>query len=124
MADTDTTPDTKIADEFRRRLREQRLDLFRTLTMTDDELATLEGHQAGAMAEDAATQAAGAVLARLENRQRRELEEIEDALTRLENGVFGVCEGCARPIALARLRAMPAARHCLDCQKRLEASLG
>jgi RNA polymerase-binding transcription factor DksA len=34
--------------------------------------------------------------------------------------MFGVCEGCHQPIALARLRAMPAARLCTICQDRTE----
>jgi RNA polymerase-binding protein DksA len=67
-----------------------------------------------------ATGTVGAVLSRLERRQRHELDEIEDALARLENGTFGLCESCGRAIPLARLRAMPAARRCLDCQKKME----
>ncbi len=120
MTEAHATPNMNFVDEFRRRLSEQRRDLLRTLSLTDDELATLETHQAGALVEDAATETVGAILSRLEGQQKRELDEIEDALRRLETGTFGVCESCARAIPLARLRATPAARHCLDCQKKLE----
>jgi RNA polymerase-binding transcription factor len=121
MTDTPAMPNVNFADEFRHRLWEQRRTLLRTLAVTDDELATLEAHQAGAVVEDAATQTVGVILSRLEGQQKHELDEIEDALTRLENGTLGVCQSCDRAIPLARLRAMPTARFCLDCQKKLEA---
>jgi RNA polymerase-binding transcription factor len=121
MTDTPAMPNVNFADEFRRRLWERRRALLRTLAVTDDELATLEAHQAGAVVEDAATQTVGVILSRLEGQQKHELDEIEDALTRLENGTLGVCQSCDRAIPLARLRAMPTARFCLDCQKKLEA---
>jgi DnaK suppressor protein len=120
MTEAHAMPNANFVDEFRRRLWEQRRDLLRTLAATDDELATLEAHQAGAVVEDAATQTVGAILSRLEGQQKHELDEIEDALTRLENGTFGICQNCDGAIPLARLRAMPAARHCLDCQEKLE----
>ena len=111
---------TVLVDELRGRLWVARGALFRTVARTDDELATLEAHQAGSPVEDAATETTAAILSRLEGQQRHELDEIDDALGRLESGTFGLCERCQRPIALARLRAMPAARHCIDCEERLE----
>jgi RNA polymerase-binding protein DksA len=55
-------------------------------------------------------------LSRLEGRERRQLDEVNAALSRLEAGTYGVCEQCSRPIPLARLRAMPSARYCVECQ--------
>jgi RNA polymerase-binding transcription factor len=109
-----------LVEEFTRRLREARYALLRTLATTDDEIATLERHEAGAGVEDAATETMAAILSRLEGRQKHELDEIEDAAVRLEAGTFGLCERCARAIALARLRAMPETRYCLDCQRKAE----
>lgn len=51
----------------------------------------------------------------------RALRDVEDALTRLERGTFGRCEGCGRPIPSARLRALPRARLCVRCQRREDA---
>ena len=49
------------------------------------------------------------------------MDEIAEALTRIENGTFGLCERCRRPVPVARLRAVPAARPCLNRQgKELE----
>jgi RNA polymerase-binding transcription factor DksA len=41
------------------------------------------------------------------------LHDVEDALTKLDNGTYGLCETCGGPIGDDRLEAMPAARHCI-----------
>jgi RNA polymerase-binding transcription factor DksA len=43
------------------------------------------------------------------------LEEVERALAKLDEGNYGICEGCGKQISEARLEAMPATRHCIDC---------
>jgi RNA polymerase-binding transcription factor DksA len=48
---------------------------------------------------------------------QREIREVEDALGRLDAGVFGTCEVCAAPIGGQRLRAIPEARRCSACAK-------
>jgi DnaK suppressor protein len=115
---TTTKPDA--VDEFGRRLADARRRILRTVTTTDEELATLESHQAGAPSEDAPTELAAAILSRLEGREKHELDAIDEALARLAAGTFGTCQGCHRPIPIARLRAMPAARYCVACQHREE----
>lgn len=45
------------------------------------------------------------------------LEDVDDALLRLERGTYGQCERCGEAISEARLEAMPTARRCLDCAK-------
>jgi RNA polymerase-binding transcription factor DksA len=49
-----------------------------------------------------------------------ELAAVQKALDRLDAGKYGICEICGKPIAEARLEAMPAARYCIDDQARLE----
>ncbi len=46
---------------------------------------------------------------------RRNLAEINAAQTRVEQGTYGTCENCGRPIAPARLEARPVARTCIEC---------
>jgi DnaK suppressor protein len=52
--------------------------------------------------------------------ERRLLVEIEDALSRVENGTYGICEGTGKPIAKARLEAQPWARYSIEYAKMLE----
>ena len=59
----------------------------------------------------AAEQGENAVLAA---RLRTELDEVERALAKLDDGTYGHCEICAAPIAEARLEAMPATRFCIE----------
>jgi len=59
----------------------------------------------------------------LENEQKA-LEEIHDALIRIETGSFGICEMCRKTLPSARLAAIPYARFCLGCKKEQEELLG
>jgi RNA polymerase-binding transcription factor DksA len=49
------------------------------------------------------------------------LEEIAAALGRIERGTFGHCEGCRTAIRKDRLDALPYARYCVECARRLPA---
>ena len=48
----------------------------------------------------------------------RLLRAIKEALGRIRQGTFGVCEVCKRPISKGRLEAVPWTRQCLDCKER------
>ena len=48
-------------------------------------------------------------------------EEIEEALARIDEGTYGICEECGRPIKKQRLLAIPYARLCIECQREKEA---
>lgn len=56
----------------------------------------------------------------LSGNERHILEEVEAALRRIEKGTYGICEGTGKPISLARLRAVPYARYCVEYQSRFE----
>jgi DnaK suppressor protein len=56
----------------------------------------------------------------LGDRDRDKLQAIEDALDRIEEGEYGLCEQCEEEIAQARLEALPFTRLCVACQEQLE----
>jgi len=58
-------------------------------------------------------------MALLQNAQRL-LEQVRDALGRLEEGTYGKCENCGQQIDPARLEALPYVTLCLRCAQRLE----
>lgn len=49
-----------------------------------------------------------------------EIQEIDEALERIRDGSFGLCESCEKPILRARLEAIPYARLCLKCKTEEE----
>lgn len=51
----------------------------------------------------------------LAGRLREQLDDVEFALQRLDEGTYGTCANCGAEIADARLEAMPAARFCITC---------
>ena len=54
------------------------------------------------------------------NRHIERLREVEDALDRLEEGTYGICEDCGAAINLERLTVLPFSTCCVQCQKRRE----
>lgn len=52
--------------------------------------------------------------------ESRELGSIENALERIKQGVYGICEVCGAKIPMARLNALPYATMCIECQQAAE----
>jgi RNA polymerase-binding transcription factor DksA len=60
------------------------------------------------------------------DRQRNfeELQDVQDALTRIEDGSYGLCLTCGKPIDRQRLRALPTAKYDIEHQEQLERRVG
>ena len=58
---------------------------------------------------------------RIRERERFLIWKIKDALRRIEEGTYGICEECGEDIPIARLKARPVTNYCLDCKTRMEA---
>lgn len=56
----------------------------------------------------------------LSDRERVKIKQIDDALGRLDDGTYGVCESCGLEIAEERLQTLPFTRLCRDCQQEQE----
>jgi RNA polymerase-binding transcription factor DksA len=46
------------------------------------------------------------------------LKEIEEAVARVEDGTYGTCLGCRKPIPAERLEILPYTRYCVACRRR------
>jgi RNA polymerase-binding transcription factor DksA len=116
------------AHEYQNRLRNllRRLDRERT-DLKDDALRPAGGEASGGLSNvplhpadlgshDSEEQVA---LGLLEQKEAI-IAEINAALDRLEHGTFGRCESCQKPIPPERLEAVPYARYCVDCARRIE----
>ena len=60
-------------------------------------------------------------LLRIRDRERKLIEKIKEALERIDNGTFGMCEICGKEIGEERLKARPVTTRCIDCKKKQEA---
>jgi DnaK suppressor protein len=56
----------------------------------------------------------------LSDRERVKIKQIDDALARMAEGSYGVCESCGLEVGQERLEAMPFTRLCRDCQQDME----
>lgn len=57
---------------------------------------------------------------RLRDRERKLIKKIQEAIARIENGDYGVCEECGEDIGIARLKARPVTTLCIACKSREE----
>ena len=57
---------------------------------------------------------------RIRDRERKLIGKIKDALERIDNGTFGVCEDCGEEISEERLKARPVTTLCIDCKTKQE----
>ncbi len=56
----------------------------------------------------------------LKDRERKAVVELIEALKRIDEGVYGICEDCARPISENRLKVAPSATLCIECKSESE----
>ncbi len=56
----------------------------------------------------------------LTDRERGKLQAIQEALARVDEGTYGICDSCESEIAPARLEALPFTRLCVNCQAERE----
>jgi DnaK suppressor protein len=124
MAQTKLTA-KEIAD-LKGRLEEERGELRDQLTTIEEEtFSTSQSELSGDVGlDDESADAGTATFERekdlsIENNVRDLLAKIERALSRIENGSYGTCERCGKPIEKARIKALPYVDMCIkDAQAR------
>jgi len=57
---------------------------------------------------------------RLRDRDRKLISKINAALERIEDGTYGLCEGCGEEISIPRLKARPVTTLCIECKNKQE----
>ncbi|HZE97826.1 MAG TPA: TraR/DksA C4-type zinc finger protein [Planctomycetota bacterium] len=106
-------------------LRERRRTLLQDIEGLDEERASTGGDLAGVplhladMGTDSSEHDVNATVAGSAN---EEIREIDEALARIQDGTYGLCEYCEKPIPEGRLEAIPYARLCIPCKTEEEAA--
>ncbi|HTX49705.1 MAG TPA: RNA polymerase-binding protein DksA [Caulobacteraceae bacterium] len=104
---------------FKQKLLGWKEDILRESRETVSHLqAETENHPD--LADRASSETDRALELRTRDRQRKLISKIDDALRRIEDGVYGFCEETGEPIGLARLEARPIATLSLEAQERHE----
>lgn len=100
---------------YRKMLIEKRKSVMAGLGMKFDTLAKM-----GRVAEEDQAQISHDefVSLRLNSLDYRQLKLVEEALDRIHTGDYGTCVSCEEPIPAKRLKALPWARCCVDCQEQ------
>jgi DnaK suppressor protein len=105
---------------FRALLEEKRLELLREAEravggMSDDKENTPDP------TDRASLESNRNFMLRIRDRERKLVGKIDEALKRIEDGTYGICEQCEEPIGIERLKARPVTTLCIDCKNQQEA---
>lgn len=71
-------------------------------------------------ADRATSESDRAFTLRIRDRERRLIRKIQAAITRIDDGTYGICEECGDDISIARLKARPVTRLCINCKAKQE----
>jgi DnaK suppressor protein len=106
--------------QFKKQLIDRRETLAREVQAATAEMIDDETTYADAV-DQASAETDKSITVQMKNRDRTILAQINEALRRIEDGSFGVCDSCGEEIAEARMRVNPATVMCIDCQTEIEA---
>jgi DnaK suppressor protein len=107
-------------NQFRKRLVEKRRQLEDEVGRSALYGKGQEDDSTKDLGDQATTAYTREFLFELSSGDRRLLRDVLTALRKLDEGGFGECERCGEEIADKRLEALPFARYCIDCQRRVE----
>ena len=111
--------DPTTLDAYRQRLLAQQQQIVRRIFELEADLQDASTREIEYV-DRAQAEMPEEVLNQLDAQSRREWEDIQAALVRMEAGTYGRCEACGQDILPARLDALPMARYCVPCQAQRE----
>jgi DnaK suppressor protein len=112
--------EAKFTERFRRRLLQAREEIVGQMRQRDVSAQEIGQNGIQDIGDESATISNRHLLMSLSENERTKLIEVDEALDRIEDGTFGICEECGEPIALERLEVVPNTRYCIQCMENLE----
>ncbi len=115
--DTKDTKDTLTAAEIkaiRQHLLELKEDASKRLQNTKK--MDMPEAEVGDPIDDASKSLDKEILFELTSNAHNTIDQIEAALRKMDKGIYGICEYCRKPIGKKRMKALPFARYCINCQ--------
>ncbi|WP_285906325.1 RNA polymerase-binding protein DksA [Pseudodesulfovibrio pelocollis] len=111
--------DAKDLQYFKDTLNGMLDDILRKSEATLEDM-TESGEVYADPADRATAESDRAFTLRLRDRERKLIKKIQKAITRIEDGDFGICVDCGDDISIARLKARPMTTLCINCKSKQE----
>ena len=117
-----TKPKKQKWQEIRDILLQMKEDTLREITksLKNGANTALIGEPSGDIYDQASSERDRELGLLLGDREREKVHAIDEALLRIDENEYGVCDECEEDIPLGRLKAMPFTRHCVKCKSDLE----
>ena len=109
-------------NEFKEVLLERKEQILKNINESKNEINQLKSSEANDEADFATITSDASIEELISEKQRKELEEIDYALEKIENETYGICEMCEEDISIDRLKVKPQARYCIVCREIVEKS--
>jgi len=113
----------KRLEYYKKKLQTRRDELRKSIARTEEAGRQADEDTTVDLADKAANSYTKEFLFGQTDTDRVTLQLIEDSLTRMREGSYGLCASCENEIQLKRLEAVPWTRHCLACQEKQEKGL-
>lgn len=110
--------------EIKEILLQMKKDILKTLAERIKSNDLTDQREIGDIFDDADLEQTRELNLLLGTRERQKLDQIESALSRMEQGEYGFCEDCEENIPAGRLKAMPFATLCVKCKSERESMEG
>jgi DnaK suppressor protein len=120
----DTVMDKKRLDYYKKKLLARREELTRTIARTQEEGRQADDDPTVDLADKAANSYTKEFLFGMTNTDRTILNQIDEALKRINANTYGTCMTCEEEMQQKRLEAVPWAKNCISCQQKVEQGLG
>ena len=105
---------------FFRELLQQRISELLTDQMKTISVMTVESERQTDPNDQASMEVERNYELRIRDRERRLILKMKEAIQRIDNGTFGICDDCGEEISEKRLIARPVTTQCIDCKTREE----
>ncbi|HXJ93762.1 MAG TPA: TraR/DksA family transcriptional regulator [Terriglobia bacterium] len=115
--------DRKKADTYRKRLLDKQDELMRLVSKSDQDGREADEEGTQDLADKAANAYTKEFLFHQSNDNRQILTMVNEALDRIKEGSYGICQVCEQEVQTKRLEAVPWARHCIECQEKEDRGL-
>ncbi len=105
---------------FKRILLDRKEQILKNIVEYKSEIGELKSSETSDDADLATITIDTALEETLTKKQSKELDEIEYALSKIDEGTYAICEMCEEEIGIERLKVKPQARYCIVCREIVE----